>query len=200
MLGLLAHEIGVHNIPSDFKGVNDGAVNAFAPIHTTRKRSKNNTPSRGYEFANWGNNNQGRQHDHLMVADILRTPPPLQGNIPLTRANVYFQTVLDIGDTVWADGTKTVAEKGTQTAELIHLYLVDIARIIASDDGRMPPQKHALAINDIYKELFTQVVLPRRGNAHPWIPANRPKNNAVKLGISLVQFIRKVKKEKKARG
>lgn len=207
MLGLLAHEIGVHNIPSDFRGINDSAVNAFAPIHTARKTAEDNTVSGGYEFDNWpvpalghapANRDGNRQHDHVMVADILRNPPAPGVAPPLTRANLYFETVLNIGDTIWASG-KTLAQRQEQTTELIHLYLVDIARIIATDDGRLPPLRHTAALNDIYGEVFTQVVLPQAG-AHPWIPAARPKANRFTLGLSLAAFIGKVKLEKSYRG
>ena len=208
LLGLLAHEVGVHNIPSDFKGVDDFAVTTFDPIQTPRKIEKGNTPSRGYEFEDWPASapdeapearHGNRQHDHVMVADILRNPPDVGGVPPLTRANVYFQTVLSIGDTIAEDRDKTPAEIETQTKELIHIYLVDIARIIASDDGRMPPASHALAINDVYGELFNQVVLPYRA-AHAWIPASRPKGNLVTLGYSLVTFLRRVRSEKERNG
>lgn len=207
LLGMLAHEIGVHNIPSEFRGIQDDNVNTFAPIATPRKFDKNNTPSRGYEFDNWGpqpvngvtpNRDGNRQHDHMMVTDILRNPPPLGGPRPLTRANVYFETVLAIGDEIWA-GPGTQQEKLTKAEDLIHLYLVDIARIIASDDGRMDPKKHFVAISDVYGELFNQVVLPERAN-HPWIPQNRPKENWFTLSISLALFIDRVKSEKDKNG
>jgi hypothetical protein len=202
LLGMLAHEIGVHNIPSDFRGVNDIATNTWTPIQTPRKIRKGNTPSGGYEFNNWpatAPGQENRQHDHIMVADILRNPPALVGAMPLTRANVHLETVLNIGDTIWADPGKTLREKQKQAKDLVHLYLVDIARIIATDDGRMPPIKHGIAISDIYGEVFTQVLLPRKA-AHPWIPDRRPKKNWVSLGLSLWAFIRKVRKEKERAG
>jgi len=211
MLGLLAHEVGVHNIPSDFRGVADDAVAVFAPVHTARKTEKDNTPSGGYEFHNWpapaagaapASRDGARQHDHVMLADTLRNPPPAPAAVgapaapmPLTRANVYFQTVLNIGDQIWNDAGKTPAEKQRQADDLVHLYLVDIARVITSDDGRMPPAQHGLALNDVYGEVFTQVVLPYRAR-HPWIPAARPKGNPFSLATSLVGFIGKVKYEK----
>ncbi|MES2554637.1 MAG: DUF4157 domain-containing protein [Bacteroidota bacterium] len=207
LLGMLAHEIGVHNIPSEFRGVQDSNVNAFAPIRTRRKIEKDNTPSGGYEFDNWGpqpengvtpNRDGHRQHDHMMVTDILRNPPPVGGPRPLTRANVYFETVLAIGDEIW-NGPGTNKQKRTKCEDLIHLYLVDIARIIASDDGRMEPQKHFVAISDVYGELFDQVVLPERAN-HPWIPQNRPKENWLTLSISLALFIKRVQDEKERNG
>ncbi|ASS49015.1 MAG: hypothetical protein CHH17_09795 [Candidatus Fluviicola riflensis] len=206
LLGMLAHEIGVHNIPSEFRGVQDQNVNVFAPIITPRKQNLGNTPSGGYEFDNWAPQVNGvtpyrdgnRQHDHVMVSDILRTPYVVGGqNLP-TRANIYFETVLAIGDEVW-NGPGTNQEKRAKCEDLIHLYLVDIARIVASDDGRMEPEKHFVALSDVYGEVFTQVVLPQRGN-HPWIPQNRPKENWVSLSISLGAFIAKVKLEKKING
>lgn len=215
MLGLLVHEVGVHNIPSDFRGVADDAVAVFAPVHTARKTQKDNTPSGGYEFHNWpapaagaapASRDGARQHDHVMLADTLRNPPPAPAAVgapaapmPLTRANVYFQTVLNIGDQIWNDAGKTPAEKQRQADDLVHLYLVDIARVITSDDGRMPPAQHGLALNDVYSEVFTQVVLPYRAR-HPWIPAARPKGNPFSLAASLVGFIGKVKYEKWRRG
>ncbi|MBY0573302.1 MAG: DUF4157 domain-containing protein [Undibacterium sp.] len=209
LLGLLAHEIGVHNIPSDFRGINDAAVNVFAPIHTPRKIHKGNTASGGYEFADFPLPGLGqppeqrdgrRQHDHVMVADILRNPPVVGVPSPLTRANVYFETVLNIGDAIWADPLRSLAERQEQTSELIHLYLVDIARIIATDDGRLPPLNHTVALGDVYGELFDQVVLPQRGATHPWIPQTRPKANLVSLGVSLTGFIARIKFEKSRRG
>lgn len=205
LLGLLAHEVGVHNIPSDFRNIDDSGVNQFAPVHTPRKADKANTDSGGYEFHDWPLANAGqqrdgagRQHDHLMVADVLRNPPEDEQNMALTRANVYLQTVLNIGDRIW-ESEIPLNERRTQTSELIHLYLVDIARIVASDDGRMPPREHAIAINDIYGRTFTQVLLPLRAQ-HQWIPAGRPKANIFTLGISLISFIRRVESEKEARG
>ncbi|HLP54711.1 MAG TPA: DUF4157 domain-containing protein [Fluviicola sp.] len=206
LLGMLAHEIGVHNIPSDFKGVQDNNVNVFAPIVTPRKFEKNNTPSRGYEFDNWAPPVNGvtpyrdgnRQHDHVMVTDIMRNPPVVGGPNPLSRANVYFETVLAIGDTIWAGGG-TQQEKLAKCEDLVHIYMVDIARIVASDDGRMDPKEHFVAISDVYGELFTNVVLPHRG-AHPWIPQNRPKENWLSLSLSLGAFIAKVKLEKAKNG
>lgn len=206
LLGMLAHEIGVHNIPSDFRGVQDQDDNVFAPIMTPRKIDKANTGSGGYEFNNWAPQVHGvtpqrdgnRQHDHVMVADILRNPPAVGGPNQLTRANVYFETVLAIGDEVWA-GQGTQEEKREKCEDLIHLYLVDIARIVASDDGRMNPRDHFIAISDVYGELFTQVVLPQRGN-HPWIPENRPKANWLTLSVSLALFIKRIQKEKERNG
>jgi hypothetical protein len=205
MLGMLAHEIGVHNIPSDLRGINDfGALN-FAPIVTPRKTAEGNTPSGGYEFQNWPgaplgaarppNRDQARQHDHVMVADILRNPPVAGGVMPLTRANVYFQTVLDIGDAVWNNINLTQAERQTQTEELIHLYLVDIARIIATDDGRINPVGHGLALLDVYHDVFNQVVLPHRPQ-HVWIPQAPSIGNRFTLYLSLGAFIGKVKLNK----
>ena len=215
LLGMLAHEIGAHNIPSDFRGVVDAGVAVFAPVHTARKVAKANTPSGGYEFHNWpapapgaapDNWDGDRQHDHVMLADTLRNPPPAPAPVgaaavpmPLTRANVYFQTVLNIGDQIWNDAAKTPAEKLQQTSDLVHLYLVYTARVIASDDGRMPPARHGLALNDVYGEVFTQVILPYRPG-HPWIPAARPKGNPFTLAASLIAFIGKVKLEKRRNG
>lgn len=204
LLGMLAHEVGVHTIPTDFMGIDDKAVSTFAPIRTARKTSKANTPSGGYEFHDWpvpaedeapASWDDKRQHDHLMVVDILRNPPAPGEEAPLTRANVYFQTVLNIGDTIAADKRKTATEIATQTEELIHIYLVDIARIIASDDSRMPPDKHFIAISDLYGEVFNNVVLPYR-SAHPWIPEERPKANWVTLSYSLAAFLSRARKEK----
>lgn len=215
MLGMLAHEVGAHNIPSDFRGIADDAVAIFPPVHTARKTREANTPSLGYEFDNWpaplhgaapASRDGARQHDHVMLSDTLRNPPPAPGPVgaaavpmPLTRANVYFETVLNIGDQIWNDPAKSLAEKQRQTSDLVHLYLVDIARVIASDDGRMPPGRHGLALNDIYGEVFNQVVLPYRPH-HLWIPAARPKGNPFSLAASLVAFIGKVKMEKWRRG
>lgn len=203
ILGMLAHEVGVHNIPSDFLGVDDRYEDTFDPVFTDRKRDKGNTVSGGYEFDDWGNHGRkrdgNRQHDHVMVADILRNPPDEGGPIPLTRANVYFQTVLNIGDTLWENSDLSLLQSQTQAKELIHLYLVDIARIIATDDGRMSPLKHTAAIFDLYRELFNQVILPRRGS-HPWIPAELPKSSGLTLGLSLAQFVGKVKLEKLSDG
>lgn len=206
LLGMLAHEIGVHNIPSEFKGVHDQDDNVFAPIMTPRKIEKGNTPSGGYEFNNWAPQVNGvtpyrdgnRQHDHVMVTDILRNPPVVGGPNMNTRANVYFETVLAIGDAIWA-GPGTAQEKLTKCEDLIHIYMVDIARIIASDDGRMNPKDHFVAISDVYGEVFTQVVLPQQGG-HPWIPQNRPKENWLSLSLSLAGFIAKVKLEKVKNG
>jgi len=84
LLGMLAHEIGVHNIPSDFKGIHDDAVTNWAPIHTTRKTDKANTPSGGYEFNNWPNPGMGmappsrecqRPHELMIGNDIIRHTP-----------------------------------------------------------------------------------------------------------------------------
>jgi hypothetical protein len=208
LLGMLAHEVGVHNIPTDLKGVNDINTAAFAPVMTPRKTAKGNTPSGGYEFQNWPAPALGaapprwdgpRQHDHVMVADLLRNPPAHGGPLPLTRANVYFETMLSLGDTVWADATKSLAERTAQTTELVHLFLVDVARIIATDDGRMSPAGHALAVDDVYGEVFNQVVLPYQPT-HPWIPDERPKGNVFTLGASLAAFVGKVKLEKAMNG
>jgi hypothetical protein len=208
LLGMLAHEVGVHTIPTGLRGINDIGTAAFAPITTPRKIAKGNTASGGYEFNNWpapahgaapASRDANRQHDHVMVADLLRNPPAYGGPLPLTRANVYFETMLSIGDTVWADATKSLAERTAQTTELVHLFLVDIARIIATDDGRMAPASHALAVSDVYGEMFDQVVLPYRPT-HPWIPAARPKANVLTLGYSLWSFVDRVKSEKRRNG
>ncbi|MCE7996386.1 MAG: hypothetical protein HEP71_30690 [Roseivirga sp.] len=199
ILGMLAHEVGVHNIPSDFLGIDDLSEDTFDPVFTDRKQAKDNTDSGGYEFDDWANHREKRdgkrQHDHVMVADILRNLPEEGGPIPLTRANVYFQTVLNIGDTLWANEDISSPQRRTQAKELIHLYLVDIARIIGTDDGRMSPLKHTGAIFDLYREVFNLVILPRKGS-HPWIPAELPKSSRFSLGTSLAQFVGKVKLEK----
>lgn len=206
MLGLLAHEIGVHTIPSSFRGINDFNVNNWNPVITDRKRDKDNTPSGGYEFDNWTppvlgvtpQRDGNRQHDHLQVIDVLQNPP-LNGFAPATRAEIYLDTVLKIGDEIWADNTKSQKERETRVEELIHLYLVDIGRIVASDDGRLQAREHFIALSDVYGETFTNVVLPQRTN-HPWIPTSRPKENWLTLSISLAWFIKKVQKEKEKNG
>jgi hypothetical protein len=202
LLGLLVHEVGAHNIPSDFRGVHDQGVYQWGPIVTPRKQSKGNTPSGGYEFQDFPHgpvpyqDPLGRQHDHIMLTDTLRPPVAAAG---LRRADVYLETLLHAGDAIW-NGGGTVGERRTKAEELVHIYLVDIARIAASDDGRMPPQSHALAINDLYDLTFRQVVLPLRGAAHPWIPASRPKANLFTLGYSLISFLHRVRKEKERNG
>lgn len=206
MLGLLAHEIGVHTLPSGFRGINDFNVNNWNPVITDRKRDKGNTLSGGYEFNNWTPQVGGvtpqrdgnRQHDHLQVIDVLHNPPP-NGFAPATRGEYYLDTVLKIGDEIWADNTKSRKERETRVEELIHLYLVDIGRIVASDDGRLEPREHFIAISDVYGETFTNVILPQRTN-HPWIPTSRPKENWFTLSLSLAWFIKKVQDEKEKNG
>jgi hypothetical protein len=63
----------------------------------------------------------------------------------------------------------------------------------------MPPAQHGLALNDVYGEVFTQVVLPYRPG-HLWTPAARPKSNPFTLAASLIAFIGKVKLEKMRNG
>lgn len=56
------------------------------------------------------------------------------------------------------------------------------------------------AINDIYGQVFDNVISPHRGEAHEWITTKRPKGNAGTLAASLAFFIRKVKSEKRKNG
>ncbi len=197
LYGLLAHEIGVHNIPTDFEGIDDTAVRDFDPLITPRKQDKGNTVSGGYERAQWpvgGNARDGhRQHDHALVGNIVNPQRPVNP-VERRRAESYLETVLSIGDQIDAGGG-SAEEKAEETTQLVHLYLVDIARIIATDDGRMPIGRHLLALNDVYQWVFTNVVLPERGN-HAWIPAEAPKANSFTLTLSLGFFYRRITKEK----
>ncbi len=47
----------------------------------------------------------------------------------------------------------------------------------------MPLAQQGLALNDVYDEVFTQVVFPCRPG-HLWIPAARPMSNPFTLAAS----------------
>ncbi len=205
LLGMLAHEVGAHNIP-DLHNVADGNQNAWLPVMTPHKTQVNDTASGGYEFDPWpighgpplAARDGNRQHDHVVAGQIANAPL-VPGAVAATRGEIYFETVLNIGDAIWGNAAISLAERQTQTTELIHLFLVDIARIVATDDGRLPVKDNKVAVSDVYGEVFTNVVLPHQA-AHPWIPNARPKANVVSLGLSLAAFVGKVKWEKYWRG
>lgn len=194
LLGMLAHEVGVHSLPSA-RNIGDENQNAWLPAVTPVGTFNFNAwpiPPTGPPLAS--KDADERQHDHVVTGQIVNAPL-VHGVAPATRGQQYFKTVLDIGDRIWANAALSLQDKTAQTTELVHLFLVDVGRIVATDDGRLPVTSNKQAVSDMYGHVFTTVVLPHRPH-HPWIPAARPKANVWRLGLSLAAFVAKVKANK----
>lgn len=193
ILGMLLHEVGVHSIPTHFRPVYDSREDSFTPVYTERKRNKRNTQSGGYEFQQWPANhpyNDGhRQHDHVMISRIFNPNPT-------GRAGEYLRTYLNIGRQI-----QNMQLRSSQDIikDMTHMFLVDIARIVATDDMRMPISKHLLAFNDLYQEGYRRILQPLRNN-DPWIPDRVPYATLFGLGVSLSSMLYRARKEKERNG
>jgi hypothetical protein len=219
LLGMLAHEMGVHNIPSDFQGISDGDIKTWTAIN-------------GCTFDTWkgvGNSlwDGRRQHDHLMVTGVLRSRI-VDLVVPANRADSYLKTVLAIGDAIEADLTLT--NKVACQTDLIHMFMVDIARIVLFDDGSKLPAVVYLLLGElvsggliagllstaygllgttvalaekiysacsnlysIYKYIFDKVITPHAAG-RLWI--RQKEDNAFNLAWSIACLMGKVKYKK----
>lgn len=193
ILGMLLHEVGVHSIPTHFRPVNDSQQCLFIPVHTKRKWDKQNTPSRGYEFQQWPANHPykdgDRQHDHVMISQIFNPNPA-------GRAGEYLRTYLNMGRQIQNMGLGSSQEI---IEDMTHMFLVDIARIVATDDMRMPIYEHLLAFYDLYQEGYKKILHPLRNN-DPWIPDRVPYATLIGLGVSLSSLLYRARKEKERNG
>lgn len=190
ILGMLLHEVGVHSIPTYFRPVNDSDKCLFIPVPTARKLNKQNTSSRGYEFKEWPADHSymdgNRQHDHVMISNIYTTRTG--------RAREYLRTYKKMGREIIKKNQPASQEI---IKDMTDMFLVDIARIVATDDMRMPISKHLSAFYDLYQEGYRTILQPLR-DKEPWIPEEPPHTSMVELGVSLGTLLTKAKFEKKS--
>jgi len=154
IMGMLAHELGVHSLADLEMGGGERAYEEFlqsAPRQETRN-------GRQYDLAAYNDGNETRQMDHVNATQ--------RGSF---RNQKYITTVLRMGDAIEADANRSDEQKIKDQQELVKTFGFDMGRILATDDGGAG--KVLLKSGDIahiQNEEIDHLVTNNRG-AHPWL-------------------------------
>lgn len=162
ILGLLAHELGVHNL-ADLRLTDEERTDERdaqdMPFHV-----QVNDRLLGVGAWTAGDNNwddQNRQRDHI---NVVRDPGGAAANAP-ARTRAYVDTLLNLGDALV--GQPNAAEK---QRHLVRTFLFDYARILVLNDINNP-WRAAWDANVIAEAMqwYWQVIRNRHDAAHPWL-------------------------------
>lgn len=179
LLGMIAHEVGVHGYVN---ALGHGGLAAL-PALTAIPSARPGRAATGYVLGA-----QGRHvsRDHLEVTQSLIGPAIS------ARANKYVETILNHGNAIEADAHLTPAEKLRAQGDLISSYCFDIARIVATDDRMAYVPFHWDAIYEVYAATYAFLQAQPAFAALAWFaaaplkPANQLKPDFNSLGASFV--------------
>ena len=173
IVGLVAHELGVHNLA-------DMMVSRRAGRRERRRNAAGtgfqvNVNGRVHGVTGWNapvaNNRdaQGRQRDHV---NVVRDPGGVAGNAS-ARTRAYVDTMLSLGDqinAVPAVGPAAIAARQQKLRDLVQTFLFDYARILVTNDGgAWATFRDAGFIADVMN-WYENVLVARHAAAHPWLP------------------------------
>ena len=189
ILGMLAHEMGVHTLANKemkqddphYVGKEDEKlVEQPADLKTIIESELSITPLRGaYEGTGRGKTfklTDHRQLDHIRLAQSVLYNTS-------SRAQKYLMTMLRMGDAIERSSRKKRAKANAQK-DLIKLFFVDIGRILAADAEDDPFR--TFNASDMIAEVFnwyrTKVVADHAGQ-HPWLNKKQLKFGVTGKGV-----------------
>lgn len=196
IIGMLVHELGVHGMadyhmgsridPTDPSKLSVAHSSAFlAERHTETGGHQLSDPalSKNYPLAAIDRAHPDRrQEDHVNVGKGLAAHP--SGGQAGSRADVYVQTFLHAGDAIYDEQGLHPKAKFKRLKDLIHSFFFDIARIVATDDGKpLSMYKKSDDVAELMR-FFNEKIVARYGQAHPWLKQKqlqpRPSGNDLK--------------------
>ncbi len=199
IVGMMAHELGVHTLADrrmqaaapdggrTFHGLRMAGFGAPGDreLDDEHADQTNNHNLNGHQIATYhsildlqGDDVTPRQKDHVNLAKSL------SGGFS-SRAQVYQNVFLRAGDAINATQGLDVNVRDARLSDLTRTYLFDLARIVATDDGK------ALAIawnSAAIAELMNLFLHRLTGQtvAHPWL---NPLLNRVETRASALAFL-----------
>jgi hypothetical protein len=184
IVGMLVHELGVHSMADFHMGMDtDGRAAATFSIIKERTTEKDTHTLDGKTHGlSYGSHTlapidrkQGdrRQEDHVNVGKGLISEEAD------SRAQVYLQTFLAAGKAIDDNKEIPTKERKTRLRDLIQSFFFDLARIVATDDGKpLSMFSKATAIAELMN-FYQKQVIENYGSGHPWL-----KDDALKLDAS----------------
>lgn len=187
IVGMMAHELGVHTLanrrmenhmtgrPGEMENALEGEAALEGDLHNLNGHAIAGYP-REVDHAN--NAVDPRQRDHANLAR------GLVGGFN-ARAQVYQNVFLRAGDAIYATQGLDGNVRDARLSDLTRTYLFDLARIVATDDGKAL----AIAWNSTAIAELMNLFLRRLGAqevAHPWLT---PLLNRVETRASALAFL-----------
>lgn len=176
ILGMLVHELGVHAMADFEMGMTvtrdgrrlEGAPDA--PISKERDtETQTHTLDKGLETGPFTmapidrDAEDRRQEDHVNVGKGL-----ISGEAR-SRAEVYTKTFLETGKAINHNTKILLEERKRQLRDLVDSFFFDIARIVATDDGKpLSMYRETDAIAELMN-FFHQEVVKKYGKKYPWL-------------------------------
>ena len=189
ILGMLAHELGVHTLANremkeddaDYeRKENRQLMTHKGGLEDLITSQIGITPLRG--SVKWtGTKNEfvpteHRQFDHIRIAQSVLYNTS-------SRAQKYLMTMLRMGDAIERSSRKTRTKTNAQK-DLIKLFFVDIGRLLAADAEDAPVR--TFKAGDLIAEVFNwyrdKVVVDHAGQ-HPWLNKKKLKFGVTGKGV-----------------
>lgn len=192
ILGMLVHELGVHAM-ADFEmgmqvtsgGKKLGAdrdspfMDERASEGSKHELDNKNLTKGPHTLASINRNGpeDRRQEDHVNVGKGL-----ISGKVK-SRAEVYTKTFLETGKAISNNREISPEYRKQQLRDLIDSFFFDIARIVATDDGKpLAMYKETDAIAELMN-FFHQEVVKKYNKAHPWLNDKELQVHATGSGL-----------------
>lgn len=191
IMGMLVHELGVHNMADFEMGAKLSSnkerliADKGSPILEERNTEKKDDDTSKLGLKKGPHTMKGidrnksdrRQEDHVNVGKGLITGKAK------SRAEVYTKTFLKAGDAINNNtkvGSKT---RQQQLRDLIESFLFDIARIIATDDGKaLAMFSKTEAIAELMNHYHNEIAAKHR-DRHSWLKSKALQVSASKWGL-----------------
>jgi hypothetical protein len=166
LMGMLTHEIGVHSLAqAEMTPVQIGAETLANPNAAQVQVGGANFPLAGQQAVD------ARQMDHVNAVKDQAV------GVLSDRGQVYLNTFLRMGDAIEADNAIGQPEKTRRQRDLLDTFLLDIGRLLATDDGGAirgltgVPGATALASRAIAQVMnwYRNTYLVPQYAAHAWL-------------------------------
>jgi hypothetical protein len=188
IVGMLAHEIGVHTLADAQMGVGDSSEEEHYEKNPFSVRVGLHT----HTVSPWDDKHKkgGRQKDHVNVVRDKGTDEgplrsikghpqvdakgkslkggPFDFNSANRRAEAYAATMLRLGDAIEADGTIGQEERDQRLHDLLNSFLFDYGRMLATDDVAWHVADKTPLVAQVFN-WYKNVIIARHSGAHQWL-------------------------------